>query len=155
MNKIELFDEYMKRCSLEKTIKDNYIREGKYVTRIRAVDIISTIDEDLEQLNVLSVKCSVIDSLKDSYYVEGEDMYWNIPMTYENYLEITSFLSACPPMFSASSLLTTPDKETAAWNCCLLLAVKETKDKTKVQWYIDKSVMRVDEDPEDLKTTPF
>lgn len=155
MNKLDLFEAYMKRCSLEKTIKNNYVREGKYITRIRAVDIISTINEDLEQLNVLSVKCYVIDSLKDSYYVEGEDMYWNIPMTYENYLEITNFLSACPPMFSASSLLTTPNKETAAWNCCLLLAVKETKDKTEVQWFIDKSVMRMGDEDNNDKTIPF
>lgn len=155
MNKVDLFDTYIERCKLEKTIRNKKLREGKYITRIREVDIITTLDEDLETLNVLCVKCVVIDSTKESYYEEGEEMYWDIPMKYENYDKIRNFLSSCPPMFKPSSLLTYKSKETAAWNCCLLLAVKEEDTQTKVKWYIDKTVMRMGEDDDEDKTLPF
>ena len=154
MNKVDLFDSYIERCKLEKVIKNKTIREGKYITRIRDVDIISTMNEDLEVLNVLSVKCMVIDSSKESYYEKDEEMYWTIPMTYENYDKIKNFLDSCPPMYKPSSLLTYKNKETAAWNCCLLLAAKEENNKTTVKWYIDKTVMRMGDDT-DEKIKPF
>ncbi len=157
MNKPELFDAYIERCKVEKTIRDKKLREGKYITRIYSVDIISTMDEDLETMNTLCVECHVMDSVKGSYYESGENMFWHIPLKYENYNVITEFLEACPPMLKPSSLLTVGDKGSAAWNCCLLLAVKETELKTKVKWLIDQSVMRMGEDgPKDEDITlPF
>jgi hypothetical protein len=155
MDKTQLFDAYIERCKFEKTIRDKKLREGKYITRIREVDIISTVDRDYNTLDTLLVKCCVIDSVKGSYYEEGEEMYWHIPMKYENYTLIKNFLDSCPPMYKPSSLLTKGLKETAAYNCCLLLAVKETDNETKVKWLIDQSVYRMDEDNDEELTKPF